>query len=574
MLSRIEHIVYVLLIFYGVAHVYANEQLAIQDKGSLDFKNIIYLDQNWTDKQRQWFYYVDQGSRLVPYDIFINLEQFDNDKLFKAPENMLRFGFLPSINSKVNPDGLAVGLSYNDDYIGLTCAACHTQQISYKGKFLRIDGGQAMLDIPMFLGELEQAMEETISNPEKFDRYAKRINEEKFSKQKTDEIEQKLKSNYEKRKDENYRNHSDVPYGYSRLDAFGGILNKGLFLTGVKDNFNPPNAPTSYPYIWDTPQHDYVEWNGSQSNSNIGALARNIGEVIGVYGEVIPETKKWLFFFDGGYESSIKARNLRKIEKTVSYLQSPLWPDIFPPIDQEKANVGRQLYKTYCISCHQDINRIDPSRKIQVKMSTLSKIGTDPLMARNTLDHRGKTGIFNGRPRFYQKGDVMGEEAPALFIANNVMVGVLKNNILQTLLAKRDAEKMGHPDVLHPPKYVDGEIIERGKEVSERALLAYKARPMNGIWSGGPYLHNGSVPNLYQLMLPAEQRVKSFYIGSWEFDPLNVGYISTETPGSFFFDTRLEGNSNAGHEYGTGIDGLPVISENDIWNLVEYMKTL
>jgi len=154
------------------------------------------------------------------------------------------------------------------------------------------------------------------------------------------------------------------------------------------------------------------------------------------------------------------------------------------------------------------------------------------------------------------------------------MVGVLKNSIIQTLLAKRDAEKMGHPDVIHPPKYVDGEIIERGKEVSERALLAYKARPLNGIWSGGPYLHNGSVPNLYQLMLPAEQRVKSFYIGSWEFDPVNVGYISTETPGSFFFDTRLEGNSNAGHEYGTGIDGLPVISEDDIWNLVEYMKTL
>ena len=168
----------------------------------------------------------------------------------------------------------------------------------------------------------------------------------------------------------------------------------------------------------------------------------------------------------------------------------------------------------------------------------------------------------------------MGEEAPALFVVNHVMVGVLKNNPLQALLAKRDSRKLGHADVIHQPKYVDGKIIEHGKEVSEEALLAYKARPLNGIWTGGPYLHNGSVPNLYQLMLPAEQRDKTFYVGSWEFDPVNVGYVSTETPGSFMFDTRLKGNGNGGHEYGTGTDGLPVLSEDEIRAIIEYMKTL
>ena len=84
-------------------------------------------------------------------------------------------------------------------------------------------------------------------------------------------------------------------------------------------------------------------------------------------------------------------------------------------------------------------------------MSTLEKIGTDPLMARNAIFQRGKTGRFEGRPRFYTVGEILGEEAPALYIVNNVMGGVLKNNPLQSLLAIRDAGKLGHPDEIHPP---------------------------------------------------------------------------------------------------------------------------
>ncbi len=55
---------------------------------------------------------------------------------------------------------------------------------------------------------------------------------------------------------------------------------------------------------------------------------------------------------------------------------------------------------------------------------------------------------------------------------------------------------------------------------------------------------------------------------------MNVGYVSTKTPGSFLFDTTLEGNSNAGHEYGTGEYGADPFTEDEIWALIEYMKTL
>ncbi len=547
---------------------------ALQDIEALNHDNIIYLEQNWDDEDRQWFYYVNQGSGLLSYDLFICLEQHDNGGLLRTPLNMMRFGFIPGEKSAKNPDALPIGVARDEDYVGLTCAACHTQQIRYGDKLLHVDGGQAMLDLPLFLEHLEKSLSATLADREKFIRLGTRYFGDNPTAKELLELENTLKKEHTQIIDNNRRNHSDTPYGYSRLDAFGAILNKGLALTGVEDNFNEPDAPTSYPYLWDTPQHDYVEWDGAQSNSDIGALARNVGEVLGVFGRVDTTPTTWLYFYDAGYTSSVKVAHLRAIEKKVNELQSPLWPDFFPMIDQEQAARGRKLYEQYCLSCHQDIDRTDPNRKIKVRMSSLDRIRTDPKMAENVLLLRGKTGILKDKPRFYFVGSILADEEPALYVANNFMGGILKNNPLQSLLAIRDAKNMGHPDEIHPPKYLDGQVMTRGEEVSDQALLAYKARPLNGIWTGAPYLHNGSVPNLYELLLPAAERSETFHIGSWEFDPVKVGYLNRPEPGAFLFDTNLPGNSNAGHEYGTGGDGLPPLSDEERWALLEYMKSL
>lgn len=546
---------------------------ALIDKGMLDPENTIYLEQNWSQKDREWFYHADQGSRLVPYNLFLVLEQAANNQLFRDPVNLLRYGLIPARSTSQNPDNLPIGFSRNEDALGLTCAACHTQQLKYEGKYIRIDGGQPMFDLQYFLADLEQAMQKTLSERDKLERFIARYQtiEKQFGNK---EITDLMSYEHAKLADHIRRNHTNVAYGYTRLDAFGAILNKGLSLTGVKDNFISPNAPTSYPYIWDTPQHDYVEWNGSQSNSGPGALARNVGEVIGVFGHVNVEPTKRLFYFDGGYESSIQTKNLRKLEKKISHLYSPLWPDILPAIDHAQLASGEKLYAQYCRSCHTDFERTNPDRKIQVRLNRLETIGTDPLMATNVLSLKGRTGIFEGKKRFYKFGETMGAVAPALFIVNHVMVGVLQNNPLQVFLAKRDSKALGHVNVGLPDKIVDAKLIKKGEESSEYALLAYKARPLNGIWTAAPYLHNGSVPNLYQLLLPASERVQTFYIGSWEFDPVDVGYVSDNVPGAFLFNTRLPGNSNAGHEYGTGYDGLPRLQETQIRALIEYLKSL
>ena len=81
------------------------------------------------------------------------------------------------------------------------------------------------------------------------------------------------------------------------------------------------------------------------------------------------------------------------------------------------------------------------------------------------------------------------------------------------------------------------------------ANLGYKARPLAGIWATPPYLHNSSVPNLYQMLVPASRRATKFYLGSTRFDPKHVGYETHQFPAAFEMDTATPGNRNTGHEF-------------------------
>jgi hypothetical protein len=105
-----------------------------------------------------------------------------------------------------------------------------------------------------------------------------------------------------------------------------------------------------------------------------------------------------------------------------------------------------------------------------------------------------------------------------------------------------------------------------------RKTYGYANQPLDGIWLRGPYLHNGSVPTLRDLLEPVANRPSKFYRGYDVFDQKKVGFVSNipEADGRRYFrvDTADPGNSNAGHLY--GIDLAP--EQKDA--IVEYMKTL
>jgi len=126
------------------------------------------------------------------------------------------------------------------------------------------------------------------------------------------------------------------------------------------------------------------------------------------------------------------------------------------------------------------------------------------------------------------------------------------------------------PDLLHAldTMFIGGQVNHPG---GYRKTNGYSRVPLDGLWACGPYLHNGSVPTLWDLLQPPEQRPKVFYRGYDVFDQEKVGFISSgpaaEAEG-FRYDTSLPGNGNQGHTYGTNL------SVNEKKALLEYLKSL
>jgi mono/diheme cytochrome c family protein len=119
-------------------------------------------------------------------------------------------------------------------------------------------------------------------------------------------------------------------------------------------------------------------------------------------------------------------------------------------------------------------------------------------------------------------------------------------------------------------KVVSDMGIER-RGLVEQDLIGYNVPHLDGIWLRAPYLHNGSVPTLRDLLKQAAERPKTFYRGYDVYDPEDVGFISrgdgAKRVGTLH-DTSKKGNGNEGHEFGTSL------ADEEKNSLIEYLKTL
>ncbi len=144
--------------------------------------DVSYLDQGWSSDLRTRYYFDPQGSRLIPYDWFVALEQPDNDRLFIDAAHVEALGYLAAAPSPMNPDGLPVGFvkdpAENPEtgpWMGLTCAACHTNDMVLAGQRVRIDGGPPLSDFQTFMKRLDAAVAATLADDAKFERFAARV---------------------------------------------------------------------------------------------------------------------------------------------------------------------------------------------------------------------------------------------------------------------------------------------------------------------------------------------------------------------------------------------------------------
>jgi hypothetical protein len=628
-------------------------------------KAAYWLDQNWATEDRFWFHHASQGTATfpVPYAWYVALEQ-PRIHLFTRPGMLVdsayleRFGFIPSpktvrtdagalrrfgfVNSDAktepapesvaglkplpsdNIDGLPVGFARMNgvinpgtggieaDKIGLTCAACHTGSLNYKGTSLRFDGGPAMLELRKLELATGLAIFYTLKVPGRFDRFANRVLGRDSDKAERDKLKAGLNDvwNFLKgqidvqEKTLERKGQQDTDEGYGRLDALNRIGNQVFYvdfvksnLQGFEGNLHANDAPVSFPPVWTVPWLWWAQYDASIEQP----LIRNAGEALGVRAllNLSPD-----FPPDRLFRSSLALENLVRIEamlrgadpfsrtpKGFGGLNSPKWPShLFPDdpdwkINPERVAKGRALYANICAECH--LGPVaDPAFDAQFPdksfWSTPSKywkqdpnggwilnevqesavvMGTDPAQA-NVL-----------ATREVQVPDFLKMD-PAKELEKRWKCQDMKTysstempfSIALMITVQRTSEKWLSDRGITDPEQIKKLWGERTNCPNIAKEPQYRARPLNGVWATAPYVHNGSVPSLYWMLTPQAERPKQFCMGARDFDPKKVGFDvpasgeSSCKTGQTLFSMKdsdgkdIKGNSVLGHSLEAAAD--------------------
>ena len=576
-------------------------------------------------------------------------------KTEQAPESIVGMKPTPAENF----DGLPVGFARMPgapdpttgqplpDMIGLTCAACHTGHINYQGVSVRFDGGPGMVDLLKLEEATGQSILSTLYVPGRFGRFANRVLGPGAGRAQRDELKKGLskaaevvlgqvKSLTKALKD---KHKEDTEEGYGRLDALNRIGNQvfatDMAMSGLKGfdkNLEARDAPVSFPPIWTVPWLLWAQYDASIEQP----LIRNAGEGLGVAAllNLSPDAPR-----DTLFRSTVALQNLLRIEdmlrgpdpfsgdpkapKAFGGLQSPKWPaQIFPndpawKIDPARVVKGRAIYAEICVECHlgpvddpvfdtqfpeQSVWRpehwkADMGPALLAVQKPVADMGTDSAQA-EVLGNRkvALPGFLDMQPaRDMQPGaggvsECKDMPAPASYSSTEMPYSIALMTAVELVgkkwmtdnhVSEADQKQLWGPRQNCPNPEQD---------------LHYRARPLNGVWATAPYLHNGSVPSLWWMLMPAAQRPKQFCMGFRDFDPQQVGFHveaneeQTCKTGETLFSVAdgsgkaLHGNSNLGHsleakagegahDHKSGVIGR-LLSDEDRKNIIEYLKTL
>lgn len=531
----------------------------------------------WNNKTRDEFYSQDQGSRLIPLKWIKALKQPSGEPFLAA--NLDRYGYLPN---PASIDGLPVGFttnvgSNNTTYLGMNCAACHTRQIDVAGSTYRIDGGPAFTELQTFQTDLDAAVNTVLSDNAAFDQFAIAV----LGSSPTPPAKQKLRDDLAAWFLPFHAITSSLPaaspWGPARADAISLIFNR---LTGldigppptymIPENIKLADVPVRYPFLWNAWIHDVTQWPGFAPNGNkLFGLSRNVGEVIGVFAEFHPFKDRWkLLKVNYSRNNSANFKGLNKLEELITKVSPPKWPW---PLDQALVARGAVLYRTKdtqhgnqsCEDCHGIKKGKFRSVFHQSWATPILDVGTDSREI-NLLNSQVKTGVLEGARIL----GIVNTPLKSVDSAQSVLVLSVGGAILQNYFT------------LGLPAGIEGQPSQLKSTLPATATASpatpasfpYESRVMQGIWAAAPYLHNGSVPTLTELLTPDSQRVTSFMIGP-AYDIDKVGLAAQQTKFNYTLTTtdcsdRNSGNSRCGHNYGTSF------SAADKKALLEYLKSL
>jgi hypothetical protein len=574
------------------------------------------LESKLSDEDRETFYHMPMGTGIFEYYAFMALEDPKTNDFFY--HNLERFGFLADLEV---PAGLPVGMTIEKpgglpvNAVGVNCSACHVNEYRFNDQSFRVEGAPNLIDLISFKQDLVGAAEHTLKDPAlafrliynmvKQHSEAKKLLEHipDYETMKShgafgDGLAEKLNGIVSREQELAKLPKTGVPeeghllaahdsadtissdhsmdahatelhtlavpensslakfskddrtqlikdtlhqWAYStrlllawiktlilnlgdqgamtqpgpgRADAWGAV--RALLFDA-----RPQTAPSSIPPIWNTADLARYQWNGT-TNTNV---QRGFSAALGA----------GAFFDKRSGVSPIRMGNLMRLEDFAKQFVIPAWPEeYFPAIDQNLSERGSRLYTDHCTSCHDAGHRSPSSGLMEYPAFDVAELGTDSTYLTNFKEPVGDLSFA---------------------VAMEQVLSRLETEFYREQKIDEPTQLKWEPESRRPGYW--------------ESPATYPARSLEGVWTTAPYLHNNSVPTLYDLLLPASERPKKFFVGTREYDPKRIGfrYDAESNPKGFELDTSLKGNSNAGHEYAT------TISDADRWALVEFLKT-
>ena len=555
----------------------------------------------WNGLTRAGYYTVDQGSRLMPLDWFRHLKLPDGSAFLSG--RLARYGYLRNYEQPASdlPVGFTTNGADNDKWVGMNCAACHTREISVAQVSYRIDGGPAISDFQSFMADLDASVGHLLADPVMFKTFAVDVLGGQPSEDDVRKLHEAVAAWFGPFDLIVKKGLPPNPWGPARLDAVGMIFDRltGLDI-GTGPDFTIPNnvkvadAPVRYPFLWNASRQDFTQWPGFAENGDaLLGLARNTGEVIGVFALFHPSkdpVRFPLMKIDYTTVNSSDTLGLLALEELITLLGPPKfqWPTDPVLVKQGEDIFNWTNEQGGCVGCHGE--KKGQRRQIfgETWATPLIDVGTDnrewamlgvpgdPAWPGWRVD----TGVLNGAGLPHLVPPLKPVDSAFSTLGLSVI-----GTILQRIVGMGD--EMGAPNAMDVG--ANSDLVTRGvhahsgrvqelkkafaKPVQPAAPFKYESRVLQGIWAAAPYLHNGSVPTLDDLLKPASERPKSFLVGP-AYDPVKVGLAADQTAFRYTLTTtgceaRTSGNSNCGHEFGT-----TTLTPEQKKALLEYLKTL
>ena len=564
-----------------------------------------------------------QGNPVIPTGMLYSMRMPDGRLLVEA---MLDRGFvdmgrnaLPMGLGRAHPRDSPRVIGHKVSFMSLNCAACHSAQFDYGGRRFLIDGAPGQVDVEGFAKDIEKAVKHTTQSKTELFRALRRylafvrrpVNRrwrwrfglaageldlnlraiDEIEKGETGEalivkggrfnptvneeseeaVQERQKVIIDELRGESSRGAKESlpPPDVSRLPHRGllkiirdfriQVNNSGDVLRMIHradrmkltagpgrddawglidrimagDSSAQFTAPISVPPLFGAGTHRLFHYDGNTNS----IMERNIAQAVAL-GSIVRQRG----------DAVVDPRRVHQVNKLAEKITGPRWLSAFPKLDPELVTEGKALFE-----------------KKLFKARRVWDVNGRPLVAETVSCNDCHLAVGQETQiRFYDVGT-------SKFRLNHYLKRPQYLKRLRHRLSevKRETAKRQDPPVLQ----AEIDEWEGGKVPEWRLSPGYLARPLDGVWATSPYLHNGSVRSLHQLLLPQRQREKSFQTGGRDFDPIEVGFRSSVLPlvkGSrqaFTLNTLKAENSRLGHDFGGSF------TDRERRAVIEYMKT-